>query len=56
MFIVATIDLSFNLYHNIFAFVFFTGQGGAAAVFDELSSWVEVVRVSILSPGAKTRC
>lgn len=44
LFIVATIDLSFNLYHNIFAFVFFTGQGGAAAVFDELSSWVEVVR------------
>ncbi|KAH9905077.1 uncharacterized protein B0H18DRAFT_1197943 [Fomitopsis serialis] len=43
-FVFGTCDVSFNLYHNLIAFIFYTGPGGADAEFDRLSTWVNVMR------------
>lgn len=46
LFLVGTLDVSFNLYHNIIAFCLYTGPGGAEGEFEMLSNWVNVLRVS----------
>lgn len=46
LFLIGTIDVSFNFYHNLVAFIFYTGPGGPTAEFEDLSSWVNVIRVS----------
>lgn len=46
LFIVGTLDVSFNLYHNIVAFCLYTGPGGAEGDFKKLNNWVNVLRVS----------
>ena len=47
LFLVGTIDVSFNFYHNLIAFIFFTGTSGANGEFEDLSNWVNVMRVSM---------
>lgn len=47
LFVVGTIDVSFTFYHSLVAFIFYTGQGGAARVFDDISNWVNVMKVII---------
>ncbi|KZT69503.1 hypothetical protein DAEQUDRAFT_690628 [Daedalea quercina L-15889] len=44
LFIVGTLDVSFNLYHNLTAFILYTGPGGAEGEFERLSSWANVMR------------
>ncbi|KAH9923360.1 uncharacterized protein B0H18DRAFT_1015365 [Fomitopsis serialis] len=44
LFIFGTIDVCFNFYHNLVAFVFFTGPGGANAEFEDISNWINVMR------------
>ncbi|KAH9836692.1 uncharacterized protein C8Q71DRAFT_54513 [Rhodofomes roseus] len=44
LFILGTTDVCFNFYHNIVAFVLFTGPGGAESVFEDISNWVNVMR------------
>lgn len=44
LFAIGTADVSFNLYHNLIAFIYYTGLGGAQAQFEDLSSWVNVMR------------
>ena len=43
MFMFASLDVAFGLRHNIEAFVFF--QGGAIAEFEDLSYWVNVMKM-----------
>ncbi|KZT10124.1 uncharacterized protein LAESUDRAFT_810397 [Laetiporus sulphureus 93-53] len=44
LFVVGTADLAFNLYHNILAFTLYTGSGGATGEFEQISTWVQVIR------------
>lgn len=44
-FVIGTCDVSFNLYHNILAFIDYKGRGGANEEFQDASSWVNVLRV-----------
>ncbi|EPS95147.1 hypothetical protein FOMPIDRAFT_131222 [Fomitopsis schrenkii] len=44
LFIVGTIDVSFNFYHNLVAFIFYTGPGGPTGEFESFSSWINVIR------------
>lgn len=46
LFVIGTIDVCFNFYHNLVAFIFFKGAGGANEAFDDLSNWINVMRVS----------
>lgn len=48
LFLVGTIDACFNFYHNLVAFIFYTGPGGATGEFESFSSWINVIRVSTL--------
>ncbi|KAH9913022.1 uncharacterized protein B0H18DRAFT_1216689 [Fomitopsis serialis] len=43
-FVIGTCDVSFNLYHNLMAFVLPTASSGANTVFDQASNWVNVIR------------
>jgi len=43
-FVIGTCDVSFNLYHNLMAFVLPTASSGANAVFNVASNWVNVMR------------
>jgi len=45
LFVIATFDLALGFYHNIKAFVFYTGQGGALAQFMNISDWINVCKV-----------
>lgn len=45
LFVIATFDLALGFYHNIKAFVFYTGQGGALAQFINISDWINVCKV-----------
>ena len=45
MSIFATLDVALGLRHNLDAFIFYTGPGGAAAEFDNISYWVNVMKV-----------
>ncbi|GJE85142.1 hypothetical protein PsYK624_012200 [Phanerochaete sordida] len=44
MAIFTTLDLALGLRHNLDAFVFYHGAGGAAAEFDNISYWVNVMK------------
>lgn len=44
-FVIAAFDLALGFYHTIKAFVLFTGDGGAAAEFTNISDWVNVMKV-----------
>lgn len=46
LFLIGTVDVAFNFYHNLVAFIFYTGPGGPAGEFEDLSSWINVIRVS----------
>ncbi|KAH9915072.1 uncharacterized protein B0H18DRAFT_1125092 [Fomitopsis serialis] len=44
-FVIGTCDVSFNLYHNLMAFVLpATASSGAKTVFDDAGNWVNVMR------------
>jgi len=43
LFVVGTVDVCFNFYHNLIAFIFFTGPGGANGAFEDLSDWINVI-------------
>lgn len=45
LFAIGTIDLAFNLYHIIVAFIYYTGPGGATGEFEHISNWANVIRV-----------
>lgn len=45
MFIFATFDVAFGLRHNLDAFIFYKGPGGAIAEFEDISYWVNVMKV-----------
>lgn len=45
MFVFATFDVSFSLRHNLDAFIFYKGSGGANAEFEHISYWVNVMKV-----------
>lgn len=49
LFFIGTIDVSFNLYHNLLAFVVHDGGQDAQGEFQDLSDWVDVIRVSTVS-------
>ena len=55
LFLIGTIDVSFNLYHNLLAFVIYDGGRDAQGEFRDLSDWVDVMRVSI-ALRLKSRC
>ncbi|KIP05679.1 hypothetical protein PHLGIDRAFT_119583, partial [Phlebiopsis gigantea 11061_1 CR5-6] len=40
----ATLDVAFGLRHNLDAFIFYTGPGGADAEFEDISYWVNVMK------------
>lgn len=44
MFIFATLDVAFGLVHNLDAFVYYKGSGGAVAEFSIVSNWVNVMK------------
>jgi len=44
LFAIGTLDVSFNLAHNIMAFIFSSGEGGAEIAFEHSSNWVNVMR------------
>ncbi|PSR99323.1 hypothetical protein PHLCEN_2v4136 [Hermanssonia centrifuga] len=44
MFIFATFDVAFGLRHNLDAFIFYHGEGGAAKEFSDISYWVNIMK------------
>ncbi|KAJ7205010.1 hypothetical protein GGX14DRAFT_645589 [Mycena pura] len=44
LFIVATFDVVIGLLHNLQAFVFYTGGGGAAQELTDITNWINVAR------------
>jgi hypothetical protein len=44
MFVCSTADAIFNLEHNLNAFIFYDGPGGAAAHFHIINDWVNIAR------------
>ncbi|KAH7882652.1 hypothetical protein F5I97DRAFT_1816635 [Phlebopus sp. FC_14] len=42
----ATLDVAFGLRHNLDAFVYYTGPGGATAEFANISYWVNVMKTA----------
>lgn len=48
MFIFATFDVSFGLRHNLDAFIFYKGSGGPDAEFEDISYWVNVMKVGVI--------
>ncbi|KAF9814806.1 hypothetical protein IEO21_04914 [Rhodonia placenta] len=44
LFTIGTVDVSFNLYHNLSAFILYKGPGGAEEEFMAFSSWINVMR------------
>ncbi|KZT05780.1 uncharacterized protein LAESUDRAFT_655190 [Laetiporus sulphureus 93-53] len=49
LFVIGTTDLVFNLYHNIVAFIYYTGPGGATGEFEHISNWANVIRTLVQS-------
>jgi hypothetical protein len=43
----STLDVALGLKHNLEAFIFYAGPGGAAAEFDDISYWVNVMKVRL---------
>ena len=48
MFLFATFDITFGLRHNLDAFIFYKGSGGANGEFEHISYWVNVMKVCSL--------
>ena len=48
MFVFATLDVAFGLRHNLDAFIFYHGPGGPDGEFDDISDWVNVMKVSLM--------
>ncbi|KAJ7715000.1 hypothetical protein B0H14DRAFT_3171349 [Mycena olivaceomarginata] len=46
LFVVATFDVIIGLLHNLQAFVFYTGEGGAAQELADISGWINVARTA----------
>lgn len=46
LFGLGTLDIAFAVYRNIQAFIYYEGEGGAAVIFNQLSDYVTVLRVS----------
>ena len=44
MFVFATLDVAFGLRHNLDAFIYYTGPGGAKGEFGIISYWVNVMK------------
>ncbi|KAJ7738815.1 hypothetical protein B0H16DRAFT_1569925 [Mycena metata] len=44
LFVVATFDVAIGLLHNLQAFAFYTGGGGAAQELSDISGWINVAR------------
>lgn len=45
MAVFATLDVALGLRHNLDAFIFYHGSGGPAGEFDNISYWVNVMKV-----------
>lgn len=45
MAVFATIDVALGLRHNLDAFVFYHGPGGPDGEFDNISEWINVMKV-----------
>ena len=45
MFVFATLDVAFGLRHVLDAFIFYHGSGGPDAEFEDISYWVNVMKV-----------
>ncbi|RPD65719.1 hypothetical protein L226DRAFT_557681 [Lentinus tigrinus ALCF2SS1-7] len=46
MFTIATLEMAFGLQHNLQAFIYYKGPGGAIAEFSDISNWVNVMRTA----------
>ena len=46
MFTIATVEMAFGLLHNLQAFIWYTGPGGAVGEFEDISNWVNVMRTA----------
>ncbi|PCH39048.1 hypothetical protein WOLCODRAFT_141083 [Wolfiporia cocos MD-104 SS10] len=44
LFAIGTIDVIFNFYHNLIAFILYTGPGGPSVPFGDISNWLSVMR------------
>ncbi|KAH9948559.1 hypothetical protein B0H21DRAFT_707667 [Amylocystis lapponica] len=47
LFVIGTLDVAFDLYHNLVAFVFYKGPGGAEQDFTHISNWANVTRIEV---------
>ena len=54
IFIFATFDVAFGLRHNLDAFIFYKGAGGPDAEFENISYWVNVMKVRAYRYGVST--
>ena len=48
MAVFATLDVALGLKHNLDAFIFYTGPGGPQEEFENISYWVNVMKVCVL--------
>ena len=46
MFTIATLEMAFGLQHNLEAFIYYTGPGGAKGEIADISNWVNVMRTA----------
>ncbi|RPD56565.1 hypothetical protein L226DRAFT_251866 [Lentinus tigrinus ALCF2SS1-7] len=46
MFTIATLEVALGLVHNLQAFIYYAGPGGPTVVFEDLSSWLNIVHTS----------
>ena len=44
-FLIGTLDVSLNFYHNLFAFIIQNGGEDPNATFNEPTSWINILRV-----------
>ena len=47
MAVFATLDVALGLKHNLDAFIFYTGPGGPQEEFENISYWVNVMKVRV---------
>ena len=48
MAVFATLDVALGLRHNLEAFILYSGPGGPDAEFDDISNWVNVMKVTVV--------
>ncbi|RDX54731.1 hypothetical protein OH76DRAFT_1398121 [Lentinus brumalis] len=46
MFTIATLEMALGLQHNLDAFIYYTGPGGAIGEFSDISNWVNVMHTA----------